>query len=190
MAPCEQCRTSRALIVRPKNHRKLCKTCFIEVFETEIHETIISNSLFQAGERIAIGASGGKDSTVLASVLKTLNERHQYGLELVLLSIDEGIKGYRDDSLQTVKRNAVQYGMPLEIVGYDELYGWTMDQVVEQVGKKGNCTYCGVFRRQALDRGAARLGIKHVVTGHNADDVAETVMMNCGFFETPLSRDS
>lgn len=127
---------------------------------------------------MAIGASGGKDSTVLASVLKTLNERHGYGLDLVLLSIDEGIKGYRDDSLETVKRNAVQYDMPLEIVGYDELYGWTMDQVVEQIGKKGNCTYCGVFRRQALDRGAARLGIKHVVTGHNADDIAETVMMN------------
>lgn len=95
-----------------------------------------------------------------------------------MLSVDEGIKGYRDDSLETVKRNAVQYDMPLEIVGYDELYGWTMDQVVAQVGKKGNCTYCGVFRRQALDRGAAKLGIKHVVTGHNADDVAETVMMN------------
>jgi len=53
-----------------------------------------------------------------------------------------------------------------------------MDQVVEQVGKKGNCTYCGVFRRQALDRGAAKLGVRHVVTGHNADDVAETVLMN------------
>jgi cytoplasmic tRNA 2-thiolation protein 1 len=115
---------------------------------------------------------------VLASVLKTLNERHDYGLDLVLLSIDEGIKGYRDDSLETVKRNAVQYDMPLEIVGYNQLYGWTMDQVVAQVGKKGNCTYCGVFRRQALDRGAAKLGIKHVVTGHNADDIAETVMMN------------
>lgn len=115
---------------------------------------------------------------MLASVLKTLNERYNYGLDLVLLSIDEGIKGYRDDSLETVKRNAVQYNMPLEIVGYDDLYGWTMDQVVSQVGRKGNCTYCGVFRRQALDRGAARLGIKHVVTGHNADDVAETVLMN------------
>ena len=68
--------------------------------------------------------------------------------------------------------------MPLEIVGYDTLYGWTMDQVVSQIGKKGNCTYCGVFRRQALDRGAARLGIQHVVTGHNADDIAETVLMN------------
>lgn len=176
--PCALCHTSRALIIRPKNHQKLCKSCFISLFETEIHNTITANTLFTPGERVAIGASGGKDSTVLASVLKTLNERYNYKLQLVLLSIDEGIKGYRDDSLETVKRNALQYDMPLEIVGYDELYGWTMDQVVEQIGKKGNCTYCGVFRRQALDRGATRLGIKHVVTGHNADDIAETVMMN------------
>lgn len=176
--PCALCIINRALIIRPKNHQKLCKACFITLFETEIHNTITANSLFSSGERVAIGASGGKDSTVLASVLKTLNERYSYGLNLLLLSIDEGIKGYRDDSLETVKRNAVQYDMPLEIVGYDELYGWTMDQVVSQIGKKGNCTYCGVFRRQALDRGAARLGIKHVVTGHNADDIAETVMMN------------
>jgi cytoplasmic tRNA 2-thiolation protein 1 len=176
--PCAICRASRALIIRPKNHQKLCKACFIEVFEAEIHHTITSTSLFSPGDRIAIGASGGKDSTVLASVLKTLNERYNYGLDLVLLSIDEGIKGYRDDSLETVKRNALQYEMPLKIVGYDELYGWTMDQVVETIGKKGNCTYCGVFRRQALDRGAKTLGIKHVVTGHNADDVAETILMN------------
>ncbi|KAF2465608.1 adenine nucleotide alpha hydrolases-like protein [Lindgomyces ingoldianus] len=177
-APCALCKTNRALILRPKDHSKLCKSCFISVFETEIHHTITTNTLFYRGERIAIGASGGKDSTVLASVLKTLNERYDYGVELILLSIDEGIKGYRDDSLETVKRNAKQYDMPLTILGYDELYGWTMDQVVEQVGKKGNCTYCGVFRRQALDRGAARLGVRHVVTGHNADDVAETVLMN------------
>ncbi|KAI3321275.1 adenine nucleotide alpha hydrolases-like protein [Xylariaceae sp. AK1471] len=177
-ALCAICKTQRALIKRPKNHQKLCKGCFIQIFEEEVHYTIKSSQLFFRGEKVAIGASGGKDSTVLASVLKTLNERHDYGVDLVLLSIDEGIKGYRDDSLETVKRNAVQYDMPLKIVGYDELYGWTMDQVVETIGKKGNCTYCGVFRRQALDRGAKMLGIKHVVTGHNADDVAETVLMN------------
>jgi len=175
---CQSCQATRALIQRPKNSQKLCKACFLRVFEEEIHHTITTHNLFFRGERIAVGASGGKDSTVLASVLKTLNERHDYGVELILLSIDEGIKGYRDDSLETVKRNAQQYEMELCIVGYDELYGWTMDQVVEQVGKKGNCTYCGVFRRQALDRGAARLGVQHVVTGHNADDVAETVLMN------------
>ena len=166
------------MVKRPKNHQKLCKECFIAVFEEEIHHTITSSSLFQRGESVAIGASGGKDSTVLASVLKTLNERYGYGVDLFLLSIDEGITGYRDDSLKTVQQNAIDYQMPLRIVSYADLYGWTMDQVVEKVGKKSNCTYCGVFRRQALDRGAKMLGIRHLVTGHNADDIAETILMN------------
>lgn len=39
-------------------------------------------------------------------------------------------------------------------------------------------TFCGVFRRQALDRGAALLKADKIVTGHNADDMAETVLMN------------
>ncbi|KIK42749.1 hypothetical protein CY34DRAFT_804579 [Suillus luteus UH-Slu-Lm8-n1] len=80
--------------------------------------------------------------------------------------------------MQTVKRNQQQYDMPLKILSYDELYGWTMDAIVEQIGKKNNCTFCGVFRRQALDRGAASLKVDHIVTGHNADDIAETVLMN------------
>jgi hypothetical protein len=40
------------------------------------------------------------DSTVLAHVLSLLNQRYDYGLDLYLLSIDEGITGYRDDSLE------------------------------------------------------------------------------------------
>ena len=48
------------------------------------------------------------DSTVLAYVMSELNRRHNYGLDLFLLSIDEGITGYRDDSLETVKRNEIQ----------------------------------------------------------------------------------
>ena len=175
---CSACNIARAQVIRPKNKTKLCAGCFISVFESEAADTITRTSLFQPGERIAIGASGGKDSTVLASVLKTLNDRHKWGLDLVLLSVDEGITGYRDHSLEAVKRNAQDLDLPLKIVSYEELYGWSMDQVVAQVGKKGNCTYCGVFRRQALDRGAAMLGVGHVVTGHNADDVAETVLMN------------
>lgn len=110
--------------------------------------------------------------------MKTLNDRYDYGLDLYLLSVDEGITGYRDDSLETVKRNQQQYELPLKIVSYQELYGWSMDEIVSEVGRKNNCTYCGVFRRQALDRGSAMLGIKHIVTGHNADDIAETILMN------------
>jgi len=81
-------------------------------------------------------------------------------------------------NIQTVKQNQIEYGLPLKILSYNELYGWTMDKIVSQVGKKNNCTFCGVFRRQALDRGAAQLGVDHIVTGHNADDIAETVLMN------------
>ncbi|GAA5988912.1 hypothetical protein JCM11641_002913 [Rhodosporidiobolus odoratus] len=207
MAPCALCppeSPNRAILRRPKTLQPVCKPCFFEVFETEVHHTIMSygqaeqvgvkgkgkavnqdgeeeprKGLFRRGERVAIGASGGKDSTVLAYIMTLLNERYDYGLDLCLLSIDEGISGYRDASLDTVKLNAKQYNLPLKILSYEELYGgWTMDKVVSSIGKKGNCTYCGVFRRQALDRGAHTLEVDHIVTGHNADDVAETVLMN------------
>ena len=38
----------------------LCKECFFNIFENEIHETIINNKLFQRGDVVAVGASGGK----------------------------------------------------------------------------------------------------------------------------------
>ncbi|CAL9732483.1 cytoplasmic tRNA 2-thiolation protein 1 [Monosporozyma unispora] len=175
---CEICHCRKAVIKRPKNLQKVCKECFFYVFETEIHNTIVNNNLFQRGEKVAVGASGGKDSTVLCYLMKLLNERYDYGIDIYLLSIDEGIVGYRDDSLATVMRNQKQYGLPLEIFSFRDLYNWTMDEIVAVAGIRNSCTYCGVFRRQALDRGAQKLGINHVVTGHNADDMAETVLMN------------
>lgn len=176
--PCNRECGKDATLKRPKTGNALCKECFIDAFETEIHYTIVEGKLFKPGNKVAIGASGGKDSTVLAYVLKTLNERYNYGLDLFLLSIDEGITGYRDDSLETVEQNRDDYGIPLKILSYKDIYGWTMDDIVKQVGRKNNCTFCGVFRRQALDRGGALLGVDCIATGHNADDIAETVLMN------------
>jgi len=175
---CKKCDQNRAILKRPKTGDAMCKECFFFVFEEEIHKTITDAKLFKPGDRIGIGASGGKDSTVLAYVLKQLNDRYNYGIELILLSIDEGITGYRDDSLESVKRNQENFNMQLKVVTYEELYGWTMDEIVKKVGRKNNCTFCGVFRRQALDRGAMLLNVNKLVTGHNADDIAETVLMN------------
>ncbi|KAF1865601.1 hypothetical protein Lal_00004977 [Lupinus albus] len=175
---CCLCNERRASLKRPKTLEHICRECFYRVFEDEIHDVIISNKLFSPGDRVAIGASGGKDSTVLAYVLSKLNKTYNYGLDLFLLSIDEGITGYRDDSLLTVHRNQIQYGLPLKVISYQDLYGWTMDNIVKMIGLKNNCTFCGVFRRQALDRGAALLKVDKVVTGHNADDIAETVLLN------------
>jgi len=102
---------------------------------------------------------------VLAHMMTALNARHGYGLDLFLLSIDEGIAGYRDDSLETVKRNEAQYGLPLTVLSYKQLYGWSMDEIVRAIGPRNNCTFCGVFRRQALDRGAALMRADKLATG-------------------------
>lgn len=82
-----------------------------------------------------------------------------------------------------MKRNQAQYKLPLKILSYKELYGfvqfgcdsclllmngttsWTMDEIVKEIGRKNNCTFCGVFRRQALDRGATLLKADKIATG-------------------------
>lgn len=175
---CELCKLNKPMIKRHTDGVKACKTCFIRAFEDDVHNTIVSTGIFKRGDHVAVAASGGKDSTVLAFLLATLNERHDYGVRLTLLAIDEGITGYRDDSLETVKENQSSLGLQLRIVSYKELYGYSMDEVVRVTGKRNNCTYCGVFRRQALDRGARLIGADLIATGHNADDIAETVLMN------------
>ncbi|KAK4536795.1 hypothetical protein CDCA_CDCA09G2820 [Cyanidium caldarium] len=176
---CTECAASKACIQRPYRGARLCRTCFAAALEREVHEQIVREGMFRAGERVAVGVSGGKDSAVLAHLLRVLNERHGYGLELVLLAVDEGIHGYRDDSLEAVRRHQQSQQLPLRIVSFEEMYnGWTMDRVVGQIGRRNNCTFCGVFRRQALERGAIDASADKIATGHNADDLAETVLLN------------
>lgn len=177
MVQCWQCNLS-ASVKRSRDGKAECANCFSVALEAEIHGTIIAFNLFGNGKKVAIGVSGGKDSTVLAHVLNKLNKKHGYGLNIILLSIDEGIAGYRDDSLKAVERNKTDYGLPLIVQSYETLYGWTMDEIVATVGAKNNCTFCGVFRRRALDRGAVKCEADVIATGHNADDLAETVLLN------------
>ena len=129
----------------PRQARLSVESVFFDAFEEEVHRTIMTNQLFARGDLVSVAPSGGKDSTVLAYVLKVLNERHDYGVQLFLLSVDEGITGYRDDSLESVRRNQEQFDLPLKVVSYKELYGWTMDAIVQQIGLKNNCTFWGVF---------------------------------------------
>lgn len=175
---CESCGNARATLIRPRNRMRVCKECFFELFELDIHRLIVETAMFPRGSRVGVGVSGGKDSTVLAYVLDRLNKRFEYGIELVLLCVDEGISGYRDRSIDAVMSNREALGLDLQIVSFSELYGLDMDEVVRRAGRRGTCSYCGTFRRQALEDAARKMGVDCIVTGHNADDMAETVVLN------------
>lgn len=175
---CQKCGKSKAQIKRPETGELLCQECFSYAFEEEVFATIKRFDLIKPDDIIAIGVSGGKDSTVLLHVLDTINKRHEMGFKIELVCIDEGISGYRDNALQTVEENARRYGHNLTIISFTELFGWTLDQIFSATHTKETCTYCGIFRRRALDLGAARVGATKVAVGHNADDVSETVLLN------------
>jgi cytoplasmic tRNA 2-thiolation protein 1 len=70
---CALCFTQRSMLRRPKTGQQICKTCFFAVFEAEVHQTIIDNQLFKRGERIAIGASGGKGELYLTQLKRGRN---------------------------------------------------------------------------------------------------------------------
>jgi cytoplasmic tRNA 2-thiolation protein 1 len=57
---CVSCGKHRAILKRPKSGDPYCKECFFNAFETEVHETITQNKVFKRGDKVAIGASGGK----------------------------------------------------------------------------------------------------------------------------------
>ncbi|NXT20382.1 CTU1 protein, partial [Syrrhaptes paradoxus] len=153
------------------------------------------------GDVVAVAVSGGKDSTVLAHLLRGGEHGDPPSqFKLVLLGIDEGIEGYREAALAAVRRS--RRDLPLLLVSHRELFGWSVDEVGgllggdggqlggaggklggvggSQGGSRGSsrCTVCGVWRRQALERAARALGVDWIATGHNADDIAETVLMN------------
>ena len=74
--PCGHCIDARAVLRRPKTGEQLCRECFFRALEDEVHTTIVTKGLFKPGQRVALGASGGKDSTVLIHMMTTLNQRH------------------------------------------------------------------------------------------------------------------
>uniref|UniRef100_A0A3Q2I599 tRNA(Ile)-lysidine/2-thiocytidine synthase N-terminal domain-containing protein n=1 Tax=Equus caballus TaxID=9796 RepID=A0A3Q2I599_HORSE len=178
---CATCHKARAALRRPRSGRALCGACFCAAFEAEVLHTVVAGRLLPPGAVVAVGASGGKDSTVLAHVLQVLAPR--LGISLRLVAVDEGIGGYRDAALAAVRRQAARWELPLTVVAYADLFGgWTMDAVARSTAGSGRsracCTFCGVLRRRALEEGARLVGATHIVTGHNADDMAETVLMN------------
>jgi tRNA(Ile)-lysidine synthase TilS/MesJ len=158
--------------------RHLCADHFTEEFEQIVKETLLKGKMVEDGDRIAVAVSGGKDSTALLYVLdRILADRlADRRVELFAITVDEGIKGYRDDTMKLARKVARDLDVRQEIVSFRDEYGFDLDRAVQDGAMP--CTVCGVFRKNALNRAAKRLGATKVATGHNLDDEAQSVMMN------------
>jgi uncharacterized protein (TIGR00269 family) len=127
--------------------------------------------------RIGIALSGGKDSTVALHLMHMIYHKRPT-ICLYAISVDEGIKGYRDQSLEIAKDNCELLDIEHHIIHFKEVIGTTMDAIAKKNGDLGECTYCGVFRRFCLNLKTKELGITRLITGHNLDDMAQSILMN------------
>jgi len=125
-----------------------------------------------------IGLSGGKDSVVLTKILDDTFAKDPR-IEMIALSIHEGIEGYRDESLDACEELTADLDIRHEVVTYEDEFDLQMDNVVEKDPENmAPCAYCGVFRRDVLSRYAEEYDADLMLTGHNLDDEAETALMN------------
>ena len=64
------------------------------------------------------------------------------------------------------------------IVSFKDVFGITMDEIASKHDELGECSYCGVFRRVCLNKKSKDLRLDKLVTGHNLDDIAQSILMN------------
>jgi len=135
--------------------------------------------MLKDNDRIAVGISGGKDSAVLLHILHRIESAYPSS-EIIPVTIDEGIQGYRDEALESARELSKSLDLSLEVLSFDELLGYSLDEIVKSRPENGlgACSYCGVFRRRALNAAAEKLEANVIATGHNLDDEAQTVFMN------------
>ena len=126
---------------------------------------------------VAVALSGGKDS----SVALTLAQRH-FGrrptVRLIAVSVDEGIAKYRPPTLRAAQALTRALGVEHVVVRATDELGTTVDASAHELAGTVPCSFCGVWRRQLLNRAARDAGADALVLGFNLDDLAQTVLMN------------
>jgi uncharacterized protein (TIGR00269 family) len=155
----------------------LCRTHFIEFVERRVKKDMKKQGPIPDNARIGVALSGGKDSTVALHLMHDIyGKRRQITLHAI--TVDEGIKGYRDTSIPIARKNCQKLGIEHHLISFQDAIGKTMDDIALLHDDIGECSYCGVFRRYCLNTKAKELGITFLATGHNLDDMAQSILMN------------
>ena len=157
-----------------------CRTCYPEAFERRVQETITSKKMLRPTERLAVGVSGGKDSVSLLHVLTNLEKRFP-SAQLVAVTVDEGIRGYRNEAIDIAASYSKKLGIEHHLLSFSTLYGCTLDEIAQRARELGQdtiCAYCGILRRKALNVAAKNVAATKLTTAHNLDDEAQSILMS------------
>ncbi len=156
----EQCQAIERSIIT--TYRKTIWNPFIGSLKTY--------QMIQAGDRIAVCISGGKDSMLLAKCLQEL-QRHgsEVPFELEFVVMDPG---YRPENRRQIEENAHLLQLPIHI------FDSPIFTVAEKQQTGSPCYLCARMRRGYLYKYARELGCNKIALGHHYDDVIETILMS------------
>ncbi|MBU5689794.1 MAG: TIGR00269 family protein [Candidatus Aenigmatarchaeota archaeon] len=176
MKKCSSC-SNQAIYFRINEGRYYCKRCFSKNIENRVKTTIRRFKMIEDGDKIAVGLSGGKDSSNTLYILKKIFEKNPK-IEIVAITIDEGIKGYRDKTLKGCIDFCKHLGVEHHIVSFQQSLHTTIDKIAKELKEGSMCGPCGIFRRYLLNQKARELNANKIAVGHNLDDEAQSILMN------------
>jgi uncharacterized protein (TIGR00269 family) len=174
---CTKCHERDSIYFRPYSGERLCPACFKRSLRERVERTIASFEMLEHDSRVAVGVSGGKDSLGLLHILAEI-ERGYPQAEIIAVSVDEGVQGYRDEAISIAKEACGNLGVEHLVVSFKELFGLTMDNIAASNRDLGACTYCGVLRRRALNEASLKVEANRLATAHTLDDMAQTALLN------------
>jgi uncharacterized protein (TIGR00269 family) len=171
---------------------RLCSKCFTKSIEDKVKATIARNRMFKPDDRIAVAVSGGKDSITLLHILAKFEKLFPKA-SLCAVTVDEGIRGYRDEAVRLASEYCQKLGVEHFITSFKDLFDVRLDELVALLKDKvrtGNealspCAYCGVLRRRALNVVARQAKADKLALAHNLDDEVQTILLNIMHGDAP-----
>jgi len=144
--------------------------------ETKIKQTL-SKIKLNKKNKILVALSGGKDSSVVAYVLKKL------GYTIEGFHIDLKMGGYSEKCLNAVKKLCEELDIKLHVYDIRKEMGNSMCNIRLSVqsqskNKIKNCAICGVIKKWILNKEARKLKADYIATGHHLDDETQTFLLN------------
>jgi uncharacterized protein (TIGR00269 family) len=171
---CSKCGKEAVTFIR-YNGTYLCREHFIEYVERRVRKDVRRQGIRKGV--VAVALSGGKDSLAALYLMNDIVKEHR-DKELHAITVDEGISGYRPETIEVAKRHCDELGVEHHVVSFKDVVGYTLDEISAVRGELGECTYCGVFRRLCLNKKGREIDARTMVMGHNLDDVAQSILMN------------